>query len=287
MLDRTFAVDAMRNTVLIQSDMVLGARKHGLTLVAGGVQRLIRQQSLSRCCCGHMGPRLLSNQMARITSTIAVCRAVGMETSREETSQRPTLSEEDCRKLTPLHAGNIYENPALPMIKTVNDLAVGLQTNLEDGIVSSSEDERRNKYGANSVAKPEPPSVFKLILDALNEFTVLTLIGAGVVSLGLELWLAAKEGREANVIESVSILAAVAVVVLVSAGNNWQKERQFRALEEVQSKSVVRAIRDGVEISLPVERVVVGDLLMLETGDILCADGVLVRGFNIRCENVC
>jgi magnesium-transporting ATPase (P-type) len=118
----------------------------------------------------------------------------------------------------------------------------------------------------------------------LNEFTVLTLIGAGGVSLVLELWLAAKEGRDANVIESVSILAAVVVVVLVSAGNNWQKERQFRALEEVQSKSVVRAIRDGVEISLPVERVVVGDLLMLETGDILCADGVLVRGFNIRYE---
>ncbi|KAI8113674.1 hypothetical protein M9435_003668 [Picochlorum sp. BPE23] len=264
--------------------MGLGARKHGLTLVAGSVQRPTRQQSLCRCCSGRMGPRLLSNQMARITSKMLVCRAVGMETSRKETSQRPLLSEEDCRKLTPLHAGNIYENPALPMIKTANDLAVGLKTNLEDGIVSSSEDERRNKYGANSVAKPEPPSFYKLILDALNEFTVLTLIGAGGVSLVLELWLAAKEGRDANVIESVSILAAVVVVVLVSAGNNWQKERQFRALEEVQSKSVVRAIRDGVEISLPVERVVVGDLLMLETGDILCADGVLVRGFNIRVD---
>ena len=266
----------MKSNICIQTDMRLGGRRPGLISVAAGVQRLGTQHSLPQCWSGRMRPGVLGHP------SMNVCRAVGMTTSREEKSQRPLLTEEECRKLTPLHAGNIYENPNLPKIQTANDLAVALQTNLEDGIVSSSEDERRKMYGTNCVAKPEPPSVFKLVLDALDEFTVLTLIGAGTVSLGLEVWLAAKEGREANVIESFSILAAVVVVVLVSAGNNWQKERQFRALEEVQSKSVVRAIRDGVEVSLPVERVVVGDLIMLETGDILCADGVLVRGFNIR-----
>ena len=197
------------------------------------------------------------------------------------------LSKEECVQLTPLHAGNVYESSTVPRVSSARALAQALSTNLEDGIStrdSVSEEARRRMYGGNEVKQPDPPTFLDLVLEALNDFTVLTLIAAGVVSFSLELWLAIKDGRDASLTESVSILLAVAVVVLVSAVQNWQKEKQFKALQEIQSKSFVRAIRNGVEISLPSENVVVGDLLMLETGDILCADGILVRGFNIKVD---
>jgi Ca2+-transporting ATPase len=44
----------------------------------------------------------------------------------------------------------------------------------------------------------------------------------------------------------------------------------------------VRAVRGGREVELSVRSVVVGDLLLLEAGDILCADGVLVDGYDLR-----
>lgn len=126
--------------------------------------------------------------------------------------------------------------------------------------------------------------MFELVLEALSDFTVLTLIGAAGISVTLELWLATREAREANIIEGLSIIIAVAVVVLVSAGNNWQKEKQFQALDKVSSRAFVRAVRDGAEVRLPAEDVVVGEVLKLETGDILCADGVLLQGYDIRVD---
>lgn len=196
------------------------------------------------------------------------------------------LTREELVDLLPLHAGNVYKN--VPRVTSAGDLAEQLCTSLEDGLCTKNGrmtvDRRKELYGSNIMPKPKSPSFFDQVLDAMKDFTVLTLIGAGMVSMGLELWLATKEGRDANIIESISILLAVSVVVIVTAGNNWQKERQFQALEQIQSKSFVRAVRDGAEIQLPVEDIVVGDILMLETGDILCADGVLIRGFDIKVD---
>lgn len=210
------------------------------------------------------------------------------ENGLDSPSLYPTdsLSKEELVQLVPLHAGNVYER--ISGVGSARDLAKGLHTSLEDGIHPQRDgmsiEDRQRIYGTNLVEKPGSPSILDLLMDALKDFTVLTLIGAGGVSMGLELWLAAKEGRDANIIESVSILLAVSVVVMVTVGNNWQKERQFQALEQVQSKSCVRAVRNGEELQLPVEDVVVGDVLMLETGDILCADGVLIRGFDIKVD---
>jgi Ca2+ transporting ATPase len=77
---------------------------------------------------------------------------------------------------------------------------------------------------------------------------------------------------------------AVCVVVLVTAVNNYQKERQFRMLQAVSSDVTVRAIRNGREVELPVRDVLVGDLLLVETGDILCTDGILVAGCDVKVD---
>ena len=138
-----------------------------------------------------------------------------------------------------------------------------------------------------------------------------------------------------------SAAAAVCVVVLVTAVNNYQKERQFRALQAITEDTQVlpacsccwaaagaaaataaasgllglqlappeqaillppancissharlraclpaclqvRAIRHGREQALPVRKVAVGDLLLVETGDILCTDGLLVAGSDVK-----
>lgn len=122
-----------------------------------------------------------------------------------------------------------------------------------------------------------------------QDFTVLTLIGAGTISLALSLLVSGSTAPGAepgggSFVEGASILASVAVVVAVGAGNNWQKERQFRALQALQRDETVRCVRCGAERALGVQRLLPGDLLLVSAGDILPVDGVLVGGNDLRLD---
>lgn len=194
------------------------------------------------------------------------------------------LSADEAQSLSQLQIGNVYE---LGVVDSPAELAAGLETDLVAGLdptASGALAARAAKYGTNSVPSPPTASFLELLLEALDEFTVKVLLGAGSASLGLEFWISKNDGSSPNWIEGASILAAVAVVTLVTAGNNYQKEKQFKALQEVQKEETVRAVRGGREVCLRTSAVLVGDLLLVETGDILCADGVLVSGVDIKVD---
>lgn len=197
------------------------------------------------------------------------------------TSTADLASPDDLQRLTALRVGNVY---TLGLFSDASELASAVKSDVHAGLDVSNTvalADRIARYGVNSVARAVSVSFWRLLLDAMNDFTVLVLLGAGATSLALEYSLASStEG--ANWVESASILAAVCLVVLVTAVNNWQKECQFRALQEIQAEGTVRAVRGGTEVALSTSAVLVGDLLLLEAGDMLCADGVLVAGNNIK-----
>ena len=79
-------------------------------------------------------------------------------------------------------------------------------------------------------------SLLDLVRNALNDVTVIILIISGVVSLVLDLIL---DSGGSEWIEGAAILAAVAVVVGVTAANDYQKEKQFRDLSKLSEDSEV------------------------------------------------
>jgi Ca2+-transporting ATPase len=85
-------------------------------------------------------------------------------------------------------------------------------------------------------------------------------------------------------VEGVAIIIAILIVVLVGSVNDWQKERQFRALNEKKEDRTVKVHRDGQERQINVKDVMVGDLAIMEPGEIIPCDGVLVSGHNIKCD---
>jgi Ca2+ transporting ATPase len=200
------------------------------------------------------------------------------------TKQPANLTLKDLQSLTDIHVENVYK---LGVVDDAEHLALSLDTSLQSGLVNLTPESlaaRQARYGENTLPPPVSVTFLELVIEALGDFTVCILLGAGVLSLGLQLFLPKNNDAAPDWVESASILGAVTLVVLVTAINNWQKEQQFKSLQKIQEESTVRAVRAGKEVQLDTSKVLVGDVLLLERGDILCADGVLIGGSDVKMD---
>lgn len=93
--------------------------------------------------------------------------------------------------------------------------------------------------------------------------------------------------EEANVewIEGLAIIIAVLVVVLVTAFNDWSKERQFRGLQtKIESGHKFSVIRNGAELEIPIKEIFVGDVCHIKYGNSLPADGVIIQSNDLKID---
>lgn len=87
-----------------------------------------------------------------------------------------------------------------------------------------------------------------------------------------------------NRVEGTAILVAVLAVVLTNAINDYQKEAQFKKLNSKKEDREVKVLRSGREQQISVYDINVGDILMLEPGDIIPVDGLFLKGHNMACD---
>ncbi|VDK59451.1 unnamed protein product [Anisakis simplex] len=91
--------------------------------------------------------------------------------------------------------------------------------------------------------------------------------------------------HEAGWIEGCAILVAVIVVVLVTALNDWSKEKQFRGLQsKIETEHKFSVIRNGEPIDIVVNELVVGDIARVKYGDLLPADGILLQSNDLKID---
>lgn len=163
----------------------------------------------------------------------------------------------------------------------------------------ASLDDRKAAYGANVLPDRKSKSLLQLMWIALQDRVLVLLVIAAAVSLALGLYqdfgtarekVACSNGAETcyapqvDWVEGVAILVAVCIVVIVGSVNDWQKEAQFKVLNAKKEDRGVKVIRDGQEQIINVKDVVVGDIALLEPGEILPVDGLFLRGHNLRCD---
>ena len=168
----------------------------------------------------------------------------------------------------------------------VDSLCTKLNSSLKTGILGTDSDlkERREAYGVNINPEPKFTSFLELLFDAIKgDPTVLILIAAAFVSLGLGFFVTPSDPNEQNTgwIEGTAILAAVVIVSFVTAINDYSKEIQFRKLNKVKENKSVRVLRNGHPATIGAFDLVVGDVVILDTGDAIPADGALIEGFNL------
>lgn len=107
------------------------------------------------------------------------------------------------------------------------------------------------------------------------------LCAAAIISLILGI---ATEGLKEGWIEGVSIIVAVVIIVSVTSFNNYVKDKQFQKLNAIAQQKNINVIRGGEVLNISVYKLMVGDLVEIETGEILSVDGILVQGNNINAD---
>ena len=163
----------------------------------------------------------------------------------------------------------------------VINLINSLLTNEVTGI--SSLEGREEAYGSNKVFIEPVPPFCSYVCEALEDMMVRILIVCAVVQIVLGCTLS--DDRSKDWIDGVSIIIAILVVVLVGSITNYQKETKFHELNEVQNKGTkYNIIRNGKTKEYISDDILVGDLIMINYGDIMAADLLLIEGNGIKMD---
>ncbi|KAI1732668.1 e1-E2 ATPase domain-containing protein [Ditylenchus destructor] len=175
----------------------------------------------------------------------------------------------------------------------IEGLCQMLLTDPANGIPNTLEEleMRRDAFGKNEIPPPPSKSFIRLVWEALKDITLLILMGSAILSLGLSFYKPAEDKNtdssegHASWIEGVAILISVVVVVLVTAVNNYTKERQFRGLQaKIKTELKFAVVRGGEQMQVVVNELVCGDIAQIKYGDLLPADGVLIQSNDLKID---
>ncbi|KAL2861022.1 cation-translocating P-type ATPase [Aspergillus lucknowensis] len=161
-----------------------------------------------------------------------------------------------------------------PLVPSCDTIADELQDRFAD---------RQRVFGTNKLPEKKLKSIWELVWIAYNDKVLVLLSFAALVSLAVGIPQSIR-GTGVEWVEGAAIIAAIVVVVTVGAANDWQKERQFAKLNKKKEDRFVKVIRSGQTLEVSTYDIIVGDVMCLEPGDMIPADGILIEGHGIKCD---
>ncbi|CAK74066.1 unnamed protein product (macronuclear) [Paramecium tetraurelia] len=178
---------------------------------------------------------------------------------------------------------NIREGASLGLVQQLGGeqgLAKIFQVDLKRGVQDEEQASTlRNRYGANLPIVKELTPLWKLIVECLGDTMLQILIVAAIVSTILGII----EG-EGGWYEGLTIFLAIFLIIGITAGNNYAKERQFAKLQSKLDEGNVQVKRGGSVITISNKDIVVGDVLLFQLGDIFNVDGLYLSGSEVKID---
>ena len=147
-------------------------------------------------------------------------------------------------------------------------------TDSEKGLNPEQVEKSRSTYGTNSFVRQSHESLAKRIWDASTEPMLVMLIFAAIITLAVNST-RYFTGGEYNFLECVGIFAAIALSVVITIITEGKSAKAFEALNKINEDTLIKVIRNGEPQLITQKEIVVGDIIMIETGDKIVADGRL------------
>ena len=146
------------------------------------------------------------------------------------------------------------------------------------GLTSAQAEESRAKYGANTIPEPAWTTFGQAFLETFRDPMIRILLV--MVALMIAMYFAG----HAEIYEPVGTIVTVIIVATVTARTNVASDTEYRALRARTAKDTAKVCRDGGLVVLPVDEIVVGDHVILQGGNKIPADGMLIAG-ELRVNN--
>ena len=146
---------------------------------------------------------------------------------------------------------------------------------VKHGLSSAEVERSRAEYGENILTPPARTSLWKLYLEKYKDPIIQILLVAAVFSLVIA-------AIEDNYIETLGIIIAIFLATTIGFLFERDAAKKFSSLTAMDDDTMVKAIRDGAVCLVPRREVVVGDYIVIETGDEIPADGKLVQSDSLQ-----
>ena len=136
------------------------------------------------------------------------------------------------------------------------------------GLNKKEVEKSRDKYGRNIIVEAEPETFFHKFKEAFGDPMIKLLLAIAAILAVMAFMGYAEWG------ELVGIVISVFLVTFISAKTEMASDNEYRKLKSSAEKDICKVYRDGKAIEIPVDDVVVSDLVILEFGDKIPADGI-------------
>lgn len=158
-----------------------------------------------------------------------------------------------------------------------------LNTHAVSGLTDAQAKKNQQQYGANSLTQQKQESLLLRIWNAATEPMIIMLIMAGVIALAVNI-IRSVTGGEADYWECVGVFAAISLSVIITVIMEGKSAKAFEALSKINDNTQVKTVRDGITLMLNQKDIVVGDILLLSTGDKIPADGRLLESVGLTAD---
>lgn len=157
-----------------------------------------------------------------------------------------------------------------PWYQMSKDEVMGKLGVTSEGLSKEKAQELLEKNGENVLKEGKKKTVLQVFLSQFADLLVIILIAAAIISL-----------ISGNVESTIVIFAVIIMNALLGTAQHVKAEKSLESLKSLSSPSA-KVIRDGVKIEIPSKNVVEGDIVVLEAGDLVVADGRILNNFSLQ-----
>ncbi len=159
------------------------------------------------------------------------------------------------------------------------------QTQHYTGLSAREVAESRAKHGSNVLTPPEKESLLMRFLEKFKDPLIIILLVAGALSIGISCYEYLGLGKDAGVFfEPLGIFIAILLATGLGFIFELKADKEFALLNQVNDDEPVQVIRDGYATQVPRKDVVVGDIVILNTGEEVPADGELLEAVSLSID---
>lgn len=163
-------------------------------------------------------------------------------------------------------------NPKNWWLQSEQEVTHNLNTDSHQGLSRSEAQKRLQEFGPNQLLEQKKVSFLHLFFDQFSSFIVWILIAAAIIAGALKEW-----------IDALAIITIVILNALLGFFQEYKAEKSLAALRKMVTRSS-KVIRDGKLQTLPSKKIVPGDLVLIEAGDHIPADGRFIKSFGLSTQ---